>query len=97
MGKACVRAACPRGAELRGDSPAGRKPSPSPPEGYCIANHLHNGWSENSSFNGDHNGIGWIRSEQTGKAISGSAGNRVPTQDCITEQGKWGSVSNSDK
>ena len=58
-------------------------------QGYCIANHLHNGWSADTSFNGDRDGIGWIRSEQTGKAISGSAGNRVPVKDCITDQGIW--------
>ena len=27
-------------------------------QGYCIANHLHNGWSEDNPINGDHNGIG---------------------------------------
>jgi hypothetical protein len=30
-------------------------------------------------LNGTENGIGHLRSQQTGKAISGSAGNRVPT------------------
>jgi len=64
-------------------------------QGYCIANHLHNGWSETSSFNGDHNGIGWMRSEQTGKAISGSAGNRVPANPCTDAQGVWGPISNN--
>jgi len=66
-------------------------------QGYCIANHLHNGWSEDTSFNGDHNGIGWIRSEQTGKAISGSAGNRVPANPCSDAQGVWGPISKSGK
>ena len=66
-------------------------------QGYCIANHIHNGWTEDSPFNGDHNGIGQIRSEQTGKEISGSAGNRVPVKDCITDQGDWGPVSNNGK
>lgn len=64
-------------------------------QGYCIANHLHNGWSDDNPFNKGNNGIGWIRSEQSCKAISGSAGNRVPVQDCITDQGKWGPVSNN--
>jgi hypothetical protein len=63
-------------------------------QGYCIANHLHNGWSEDNAFNGGYNGIGHLRSQQGGKAISGGAGNRVPVQDCITDQGKWGPVSN---
>ena len=66
-------------------------------QGYCIANHLHNGWTEDTSFNGDHNGIGWIRSEQSGKAISGSAGNRVPANPCTDAQGVWGPISNNAK
>lgn len=66
-------------------------------QGYCISNHIHNGWSEDSPFNGDYNGIGHLRSQQTGADISASAGNRVPVKDCITDQGKWGTVSNSGK
>ena len=64
-------------------------------QGYCIANHIHNGWSEDSPFNGDFNGIGHLRSEQTGKQISGSAGNRAPVEHCVTPQGVWGPVSNN--
>ena len=64
-------------------------------QGYCIANHLHNGWSEDSSFNGDYNGIGHLRSQQSGKEISGSAGNRVPANPCIDAQGVWGPISNN--
>ena len=41
-------------------------------QGWCVTNHMHNG------FNGDHHGIGWIRSGQTGSRISAEAGNRVP-------------------
>jgi len=64
-------------------------------QGYCIANHLHNGWSEDNPFNGTENGIGHLRSKQTGAAISGSAGNRVPAEHCITPQGVWGPVSSN--
>ena len=64
-------------------------------QGYCIANHLHNGWSETSPFNGDFNGIGHLRSAQTGEEISGSAGNRVPANPCTDAQGIWGSISNN--
>jgi hypothetical protein len=64
-------------------------------QGYCIANHLHNGWSEDNPFNGDFNGIGHLRSQQSGKAISGSAGNRAPAEHCITPQGTWGPISNN--
>jgi len=64
-------------------------------QGYCIANHIHNGWSEDNPFNGDHNGIGHLRSQQTGEAISGSAGKRAPAEHCVTPQGIWGSVSNN--
>ena len=64
-------------------------------QGYCIANHLHNGWSEDNPFNGTENGIGHLRSQQTGAAISGSAGNRVPVEHCVTPQGMWGPVSNN--
>ena len=64
-------------------------------QGYCIANHLHNGWSEDNPFNGTENGIGHLRSKQTGAAISGSAGNRVPTEHCVTPQGVWGPISNN--
>ena len=56
--------------------------------GYCQANHIAN-------FNGDHNGIGWIRSGQTGKAISGSAGNRAPAQYCVDTQGSYAPISNN--
>ena len=64
-------------------------------QGYCIANHLHNGWSETQPFNGDHNGIGHLRSAQTGKAISDSAGKRVPANPCTDAQGVWGPISNN--
>jgi hypothetical protein len=40
--------------------------------GYGIANHIAN-------FNGDHNGIGWVRSDrtlQTAEEISGEAGRK---------------------
>ena len=55
--------------------------------GYCIANHIAN-------FNGDNNGIGHLRSEQSGKTISASAGNRAPAQPCIDTQGDFASISN---
>jgi hypothetical protein len=37
--------------------------------GYGIANHIANA-------NGDHTGIGWLRSEQTGEAISSVGGTK---------------------
>jgi len=54
--------------------------------GYCQANHIAN-------FNGDFNGIGHIRSAQTGKEISGAAGNRAPAQHCIDTQGAFAPIS----
>ena len=55
--------------------------------GYCIANHIAN-------FNGDNNGIGHLRSEQSGANISANAGNRAPEQHCgAAVQGTWGPVS----
>ena len=59
-------------------------------QGYCIANHIAQRLVETTPFNGDHNGIGHIRSEQTGKAIAASAGNRVPAEHCITDAGQVG-------
>jgi hypothetical protein len=56
--------------------------------GYCQANHIHN-------FNGDHDGIGWIRSTQTGKAVSGAAGKRAPAEHCVAGQGSWEPISNN--
>jgi len=63
-------------------------------QGYCISNHIHNGWSEDAPFNGDFNGIGHLRSEQSGANISANAGNRAPEQHCgAAVQGTWGPVS----
>ena len=56
--------------------------------GWCVVNHMQNG------FNGD-NGIGWIRSEEGGKAISDQAGNRVPVNVCVDDQGRYGPISNN--
>jgi uncharacterized membrane protein len=42
-------------------------PTTNDAHGFGIANHIAN-------FNGDHNGIGWIRSEQTGAQISAGGG-----------------------
>ena len=56
--------------------------------GYCQANHIAN-------FNGDSNGIGHIRSTQSGKDISASAGNRAPAQHCIDTQGTFAPISNA--
>jgi len=64
-------------------------------QGYCISNHIHNGWSEDNPFNGTENGIGHLRSQQTGKAISAGAGNRVPANPCIDAQSVWGPISNN--
>ena len=56
--------------------------------GYCQANHIAN-------FNGDFNGIGHLRSQMTGKEISGSAGNRAPAQYCVDTQGSYAPISNN--
>ena len=55
-------------------------------QGYCIANHIAN-------FNGGNNGIGHLRSEQTGKAISSQSGNRAPAEPCIGTQGDYAPIS----
>ena len=55
--------------------------------GWCQANHIAN-------FNGDHTGIGWIRSTQSGKDISGAAGNKAPTL-CADLQGQFAPISNN--
>ena len=54
--------------------------------GYCNANHIAN-------FNGDHNGIGWIRSEQTGKQIAQQ--NKNLPDFCVTSQGQYAPISNN--
>ena len=56
--------------------------------GYGVANHIAN-------FNGDHDGIGWIRSEQTGSEISGAAGVRTPTDITVDTQGEYAPISNN--
>ena len=60
-------------------------------QGYCIANHLHNGWSEDSSFNGDFNGIGRpalrSRPARTSPAAPETASRPSPA---IDAQGIWG-------
>ena len=56
--------------------------------GYCQANHIAN-------FNGDHQGIGWIRSTQTGTEVRNSAGKRAPAQHCIDTQGQYAPISNN--
>lgn len=44
-------------------------------KGFATANHIHNG------FNGEHNGIGWIRSTQSGEQIAAQGGHRVADVD----------------
>jgi len=56
--------------------------------GYCQANHIAN-------FNGDFNGIGHIRSGQTGSEIAADAGNRAPSDPCVTSQGSYAPISNN--
>ena len=67
---------------------ASTNPTTNDAYGYCQANHIAN-------FNGDHNGIGWIRSGMSGKEISGSAGNRAPAQHCVDTQGDFAPISNN--
>ena len=54
--------------------------------GYCIANHIAN-------FNGDHNGIGYLRSQISGKEISGGTGNRAPSSLCVDTHRKSTPIS----
>ena len=56
--------------------------------GYCQANHIAN-------FNGDHNGIGYLRSAMSGEQISASAGNRAPVNHCVDTQGDYAPISNN--
>ena len=63
-------------------------------QGYCIANHLHNGWSEDNPFNGTENGIGHLRSKQTGAAISGPRAT-APRRALHHPAGRLGPISNN--
>ena len=56
--------------------------------GYCIANHIAN-------FNGDHHGIGHLRSEMTGAQVAANAGNRAPAYPCVDTQGSFDPISNN--
>jgi hypothetical protein len=52
--------------------------------GYGVTNHMKNG------FNGDHHGIGWARSQQTGEEISaivGDAGRDADVNGVVSHQG----------
>ena len=62
-------------------------PSTGDAQGFCVVNHMLNG------FNEDVNGIGHLRSKQTGADISSSAGNRVPANVCVDRQGEWGPIN----
>ena len=55
--------------------------------GYCIANHIAN-------FNGDHNGVGWIRSTELGK-VNGDAGRNTSHAECTATQGNYAPISNN--
>jgi hypothetical protein len=51
-------------------------------QGFAVTNHMkgdgEDGHSPLTGYNGDHHGIGWIRSGQTGEEVSSAAGvNRV--------------------
>jgi hypothetical protein len=62
-------------------------PTISDEHGYGVANHIAN-------FNGDHNGVGWIRSEQTGSEVSALGGHRGP--DSVRDsQGSYAPISNA--
>lgn len=52
--------------------------------GYCVANYNH--------ANGDLNGIGSVRSGQTGKEVSADAGKRAPAL-CVYTQGWYPPIS----
>ena len=70
------------GAASADGAAVGSNPSASDTQGFGVTNHMqgdgvHNG---GNGYNGDANGIGAIRSAQTGAQISGAAGtNRVQT------------------
>src|SRR3954468_17575931 len=57
--------------------------------GYGIANHIAN-------FNGDHDGIGWIRSTQTGAEIGSVSGVKkiADTNGVVSSQGLYAPISN---
>ena len=61
-------------------------PSTNDGQGFCVVNHMKNG------FNDGFNGIGHLRSQQSGKEISSQAGNRVPDV-CTDRQGDWGPIN----
>ena len=57
-------------------------------QGYCIANHLQDGWSDTMLFTRTTTESAGLRSEQTGSGHlrdARAAGNRVPVKDCITD------------
>jgi hypothetical protein len=58
--------------------------------GYGVANHIAN-------FNGDHDGIGWIRSAQTGDQISAQSGTKkvADLNGVRSSQGKFDPISNN--
>ena len=53
--------------------------------GYCIANHIAN-------FNTGFNGVGHVRSAETGKQTAAQSGNRAPSI-CVTTQGDYAPIS----
>ncbi len=58
-------------------------------QGWCVVNHMQNG------FNSDFNGIGHLRSQQSGTEISGQAGNRVPASVCVDGQDRYGPINDN--
>jgi|KBSMisStaDraftv2_1062788.scaffolds.fasta_scaffold242047_2 hypothetical protein len=53
----------------------GSNPSASDTQGFGVTNHMQgDGVHSTTGYNGDNNGIGHIRSTQTGQEVSGNAG-----------------------
>ena len=67
------------GAASADGAAVGSNPSASDTQGFGVTNHMQgDGVHSTTGYNGDANGIGAIRSTQTGAQISGAAGtNRV--------------------
>ena len=63
-------------------------------QGFGVTNHMKNGFNTDNGV--PKNGIGWIRSEQTGDQVSNQSGtNRVRIADpsTVEEQGAWGPIN----
>ena len=80
-------------------------PTTNDSNGFGVTNHMKNGpaGNEGPTFNVDangveQNGIGWIRSTQTGDLISdrtGVKGRDANLNGIVTDQGNWGPINDN--